>query len=237
MAMVDMFQLPERINEFSKDPFPHYLMVGPTAAPDAWMVDDPDYRWEGVLEKSRVENAARQPTVSGGYVLWERGVRPPRPCDISGYYQASMNLRTNPVTEAVRGVVRAHLLGRDRNGHTLAVSQLGRALEELPVLSIRKYAYEHGLAFFWRELSLPEEEFDGWCDVIAELVKTYKLVHFHAVKLAMSGDRALGQRLLDLLDEQDRREFRIKRRIDDAYHRWCAVTLPSKQQSAMGAAS
>jgi len=229
ITMIDLFHLPERVNEFNKDPFPHYLMLGPTADPERWMVYDPDYRWEGVMKKADIQNAMRRPTVSGGYVFSQNGVRVPDPDDIRAYYEVCMIRHENPMTQAIRSVVRAHLQGTDRAGRPLVLSHLKDAIEEVPVLSIRKYAYEHGLAFFFRELSLSEEEFEQWCEAIAELVKTYKLIHFQAVKLALSGQTAIGQKIFDLLDEQDRREFSIKRRLHEVYLQWCDRTFLKPQ--------
>jgi hypothetical protein len=233
MVMLDMHRLPERVNEFNKDPFPHYLMLGPTSNPDAWLMYDPDYRWEGVLPRDRILHAMRSPAVRGGYLFSDRGARAPHPRQIKAYYDACMRLDEYPMTEAIRQVLTAHLEGRDKNGDALTLSQLGAALEEVPVLSIRKYAYEHGLAFFWRELVLDEQEFEHWCDVIAQLVKAYKLVQFQAMKVSATGDRQVAERLFAVLDEQDERERQIKARMHEVYRQWCGVTFaPRVRESA-----
>lgn len=227
LVMLDMYQLPERVNEFNKDPFPHYLMLGPTARPEAWMVYDPDYRWEGVLQRDRILHAMQQPSVAGGYVFSTRGARSPSREQIGAYLEACLVLDDNPMTTATRRSVTAHLAGRDDAGRSLPLSHLPEALDELPILAIRKYAYEHGLAFFWRELNLREDEFEGWCDEIARLVKTYKLVQFQAIKLAATGDRRVADGLFELLDEQDARETRIKRRLHEVYGRWLDAIAPA----------
>lgn len=238
IVMVDLFQLPERVNEFNKDPFPHYFMLGPTADPARWMIYDPDYRWEGVMKRDHILDAMRRPSVSGGYLFSQSGVRSPRHRDIRAYYETCFSLDHNPMTSTIRSVVLAHLQGTDRKGRPLALTQLKEAVEEVPVLSIRKYAYEHGLAYFFRELHLSEQEFDEWCEVIADLVKNYKLIHYHAVKLALSGERDVAHKILTLLDEQDRREFRIKGRLHEIYLQWLDQTMPSHHPSvATGAIS
>lgn len=237
MVMLDMHRLPERVNEFNKDPFPHYLMLGPTQNPDEWMTYDPDYRWEGITQKERILHAMRHPAVRGGYVFSDRGIRAPQPRQIKAYYNACMRLEENPMTQAIREVLTAHLAGRDKNGEALALAQLGSALEEIPVLSIRKYAYEHGLAFFWRELVLTEHEFEHWCEVIAELVKSYKLVHFQAMKLSATGDLRIADRLFAILHEQDQRERQIKKRMHEVYHQWCDKSSTHREQLSSGAAS
>lgn len=231
MVMLDMYRLPERVNEFNKDPFAHYVMLGPTADPQTWMVYDPDYRWEGVTSKERILHALRSPAVAGGYMFTSESARPPEPSHVKAYYDACMLLDQNLMTNAIRRVVTAHLAGVDAAGHPLALSQLGDALGEIPILSIRKYSYEHGFAFFWRELSLPEAEFDHLCELIAELVKTFKVVQFQAIKLAATGSRALAQKLFALLDAQDAREFALKARMHAAYSLWCSKVFDHQQPS------
>lgn len=222
MVMLDMHRLPERVNEFNKDPFPHYLMLGPTGQPETWFVYDPDYRWEGVTTKERLLHAARHPAVGGGYVFSDKNAHEPRPADIRAYFEHCMLLDRHPMTEAVRGIVEAHLRGTDKNGGELPLSGLRNALDDVPILSIRKYSYEHGFAFFWRELELEEAEFDHWCEVIDELAKGYTLIQFNAIKLATTGDRRIGDKIFSVLDQQVERENRIKRRMQEVFELWCA---------------
>jgi len=237
MVMLDMHRLPERVNEFNKDPFPHYLMLGPTPNPDEWMVYDPDYRWEGVTKKERILHAMRHPAVAGGFVFSDKTAREPTPQQIKACYEACMLRDRNVMTEAIRSVLSAHLDGNDRRGEGLSLSHLSGALDEIPILSIRKYSYEHGFAFFWRELELAEAEFDHWCEVIAELVKTYKVIQFQALKLATTGNRAIAEEIFRLLDRQDERERTIKHRMHEVYLQWCDQVFalePSRALSGVG---
>lgn len=231
MVMLDMHKLPERVNEFNKDPFPHYLMLGTTSNPEEWMVYDPDYRWEGVIKKERLLNAMRSPAVAGGYMFTDEQARDPNARQIKAYFEACFVGDQNPMTNAVREVLNAHLSGEDRSGASIGLGQLGKALEEVPILSIRKYAYEHGLAFFWRELGLVESEFDDWCEVIAQLVKTFKLIQFQALKVATTGNRELADKIFELLDEQDARERRIKTRLNEVYRQWCDKSFGPKHSA------
>ncbi|HEY1052222.1 MAG TPA: DUF6005 family protein [Prosthecobacter sp.] len=229
MVMLDMHRLPERVNEFNKDPFPHYLMLGPTEKLERWFVYDPDYRWEGVTTKERLLHAARHPAVGGGYLFSDKDAHEPYPEDIRAYFEESMFLDHHLLTEAVREIVEAHLKGYDKNGEELPLSNLRAALDEVPILAIRKYAYEHGFAFFWREIVLEEEEFDDWCDVIDELAKAYTLIKFHAIKLATTGDRRIGDKILEVLDKQVERESRIKARMQEVFEIWCERTFSQEK--------
>ena len=220
LVMLDMFHLPERENEFNKNPFPHYVMLGPTNDPDLWFMYDPDYRWEGVFSKERILNAVAQPTVSGGYVFSEKGARATPAEVVNDFFEASVVRDSNPVTDMIRTIITAHIRGEDKNGEPLPLENLIKAVEEIPVMSPRKYAYEHGFAFFWRELGLVESEFDDWCDVIDELAKTYKLIQFNAMKLSVTKNEAFAEKLFQLLDQQDEREFKLKRRLFEVKDIW-----------------
>ncbi len=233
MVMLDMHKLPERVNEFNKDPFPHYLMVGPTSTPGEWMLYDPDYRWEGVTEKERVLTAMRTPAVGGGYMFTDDAAHAPHPRQIKAYFDACFLLDRNPMTDAIRQVLNAHLTSSDKLGNPLALSHLGVALEEVPILAIRKYAYEHGLAFFWRELQLPENEFDELCEVIAQLVKTFKIVQFQALKVATTGNPQVAEKIFDQLDDQDARELKIKARLHQVYTLWCNKVIGFEHTTSM----
>ncbi len=232
LVMLDMFHLPERENEFNKDPFPHYVMLGPTNNPDMWFMYDPDYRWEGVFVKDRVLNAVCQPTVSGGYIFSQKAARPSPAEQVSAYFDASIVRDCNPVTDAIRAIVTAHLDGVDKLGESLSLDDLLKAVEEIPVMSPRKYAYEHSFAFFWRELGLAESEFDEWCDVIDELAKTYKLIQFHAMKLSATKNRAMADKIFELLGQQDEREFSLKSRLIEVKNIWAnkVVSQPESKQ-------
>ncbi len=225
MVMLDMFTLPERINEFNKDPFPHYVMLGPTTDPELWMMYDPDYRWEGVIAKYRIINAVNQPSVSGGYIFSDSNARPSPNEAIRDYIDASVHWNNNPVTDAIRTIVNGHLSGKSAQGQPLAIDQLTKALEELPIIQPRKYAYEHGFAFFWRELRLPESEFDQLCDDIDTLTKAYKVIHLQAMKLAATGEKIFVNKIFQLLDQQDEREFALKQRLHQTYQQWLNITF------------
>ncbi|MGM8226527.1 DUF6005 family protein [Cellvibrio sp. ARAG 10.3] len=219
MVMLDMYLLPERENKFNANPFPHYVMLETTDDPDAWLMLDPDYRWEGELPKARILEAIRSPHAVGGYYFDSTDIAPSSNAAIKAYFEACIKRDTNPMTDAVRLIIHNHL-----DSHQgLQLSHLAEALKELPVLSIRKYAYEHGFAFFWRAMKLEDDEFEAWCDVIGKLVETYKIIQYRAMKLAVTDDADLAREIFQLLDEQDQREFTIKQHLHAVYQTWCAT--------------
>ncbi|MFB9949077.1 DUF6005 family protein [Rhizobium puerariae] len=217
MVMLDMFHLPERENKFNQNPFPHYLMLQKAADPAKWFVHDPDYRWEGEIEREKVIHAIMQPTVGGGYVFDNDAARAPAAEDLKAYFEACFIAHRNPIADAVRGIVAAHLEGR--GGLTLA--DLAPAVRELPVITIRKYAYEHGFAFFWRALKLPAAEFETWCEEIEALVQALKGLHYACMKLSQTDDRAEAGQVFERLDEADRLERKLKGRLGEVFDLWC----------------
>ncbi len=217
MVMLDLFRLPERENKFNQDPFPHYVMLEATDDPEQWLMDDPDFRWRGVLPRARILEAVRSPAVAGGFLFDEESIRPAADAVVRAYF-ARCFYPHNPLTLALRGIVQAHVDGQAPAG----LPGLSAALRQLPVLAIRKYAYEHGFAFFWRALALDVPEFDEWCDHIDALVKGYTAVQYRALKLALTGDLGLARAVGEQLDAQDALEHRIKQRLREVYDTWCA---------------
>ncbi len=214
--MLDMFHLPERENKFNQNPFPHYLLVERSDDPALWQVRDPDFRWEGVIERERMLNAIRQPSVAGGYRFDPARAHPPRDADLAAFFDACFRFDTNPLIDAARAIVLAHAEGRGG----LRLTDLGEALRELPVITIRKWAYEHGFAFFWRALRWPDPEFQRICDEIEALVNGLTALHYAVLKLARTGDTAELAPVLARLDALDAQESAIKRQLASAYAAW-----------------
>nr|WMC97590.1 DUF6005 family protein [Aminobacter aminovorans] len=229
MVMLDLFHLPERENKFNQNPFPHYLMIEKTDDPKIWQVNDPDFRWEGQIARDKVIHAIRQPTVGGGYIFDRLEARVPAATDLRDFFLACYQPDHNPLVDGVRRIVSAHLDGR--GGVKLA--DLGAALREVPVISIRKYAYEHGFAFFWREMKLANADFDHWCDEIERVIQDFKTLHYAVMKLAQTRDRSLADDVWLRLDTLDGLERRIKARLGEVFQAWCATkgiphTLPAE---------
>ncbi|GGE48620.1 hypothetical protein GCM10007276_27220 [Agaricicola taiwanensis] len=219
MVMLDMFHLPERENKFNQNPFPHYLMVETTDDPAIWQLRDPDFRWEGLIARDTVINAIRQPTVAGGYIFDRREAQTARPEDVKAYFEACFIAGANPLADAVRRIIQTHLDGRAG----VNLTDLAQALRELPVISIRKYAYEHGFAFYWRALKWPDREFQSWCDEIEGLALGFKALHYAVLKLSQTADSSLASAIFESVDRLDALEFRIKACLGEAHAAWCAM--------------
>lgn len=251
MVMLDMFRLPERENKFNQNPFPHYVMLENSQDPEKLMMFDPDFRWEGEQDKQQVIHAIESEKVAGGYIFDSIEIKRTENKVLHDYFLACINLDANPMTDAVRRIIDIHLAPDSK----VSATQLTTALAQLPVLAIRKYAYEHGLAFFMLALELDFDEFEGWCDVIEELVSTYKQIQFKAMKIAtIYNERnkayddsikentvpkninnvelttALAAEITHLLDQQNLREFSIKKHINSLFDQWKQQIKLTKKQ-------
>ncbi len=220
IVMLDMYHLPGIDKEFDRDPFPHYVMVGKTNDPSQWFIYDPDYRWEGIIGKDRILNAFMQPTVEGGLLVNDAHAKPYTRDAINNFYQQCIKPDFNALNAASRQILQFFVAGKDAQNRSLDLKGVALALEQIPVLSTRKYAYEHCLAYFWKELDYEEPEFDDLCELIEELYNVYKLVTFQIMKIAASGNAKFINKAFALLDAQDEREYRIKQRLADVYSVW-----------------
>jgi acyl carrier protein len=216
MVLLDMYHLPERENKFNQNPFPHYLMLEKSDVPDHWMVRDPDYRWEGLIDIATVKNAILQPSAGGGYRFDQSLAKPARFEEVKALFEASLLEQSNPIIDALREIVRAHELGS--NG--LGLAHLSEAVKELPVLTIRKYAYEHGFAYFWRALDLPSDDFETWCEEIETLIQHLKSIHYLVLKLASTKEATDLADLYIRIDEADAQEFKLKAKLREIFDQW-----------------
>ena len=213
MPMIDMFALPQRDNKFAQDPFPHYALIEPTADPETWLMRDPDFRWEGPLPARDLRAAFLRETVAGGFAVDADAAHPARDADIAAMHRATFDAEAVPLIEALGAILRAHA---DR----LPRADLEPALRELPVIAIRKYAYEHALAIFGDIEGADHDAFEECCDRIAALHGGLNAVHRRAVAHARTGRPEDLAQALDQLDALAALERGIKATLAQWFHRW-----------------
>lgn len=216
MVMLDLSMLPERENKFHQSPFPHYVMLEETEDPDEWFMFDPDFRWEGRLPKQKIIEAIKVPTVKGGYYFDAEKLNPTSSETIEAYFQTCMKLNENPMSEAIRHIVDLYSIGPEKHRR----SEISDALKQIPVLAIRKYAYEHAFAFFWEANGYREDWFEGWCDEIEKLVKGFTAIQYRAMKYGWTDDREVLREIHEKLNEQDQLEHFIKNGLQECFERW-----------------
>ena len=114
---------------------------------------------------------------------------------------------------ALRAILEAHETRLPR-------ADLEPALRELPVIAIRKYAYEHGLAIFGDIEGVDWDAFEEACERIAALHGGFALVQRRAVAFARGGsadDLAQARAELDRLEALERG---VKATLHDWFTRW-----------------
>lgn len=213
MPMVDMFLLPQRDNKFTQDPFPHYALVQPGPTATLWHMRDPDYRWEGDLPAADLSRAFLRETVAGGFAFSSQGLHASAPMVIAEMFRATFDMEHFPLIAALRAILEAHET-------TLPRADLEPALRELPVIAIRKYAYEHGLAIFGDIEGADWDAFEAACERVAALHGGFALVQRRAVAFARGGgaeDLAQARAELDRLEALERS---IKSTLLEWFTRW-----------------
>jgi hypothetical protein len=190
-------------------------MLETTDDPDTWFMYDPDFRWEGPLPRERILNAINQPSVAGGFYFDEVDVRHTTEDTVRAYFAQCMKLDHNPFTDAIRHIVQAHL-----DDTSLPLSHLDVALREIPVMAIRKYAFEHAFAYFWEQLDLDWQEFEHWTDEVEKLVNRFTQIQYRSMKLALTGNAAFAGDVFALLEQQDQLEFAIKHKLQQVFEQW-----------------
>ncbi|KUP06132.1 Petrobactin biosynthesis protein AsbE [Bacillus coahuilensis p1.1.43] len=216
MVMIDLSYLPERENKFHTKPFPHYVMVEKMDDEESWFMWDPDFRWEGKVSKERILESMEEPTVGGGYIFSTEQLVPPTELTVEAYFATCMKLDTYPMTEAVQKIIHNYV---DSESETSRPS-LKDSLRHLPVLAIRKYAYEHAYAYFWERLGFDEDWFETWCDKIELLVKGYTLIQYKAMKYDRMPSESLLTEIDQIIHNQFHLESQIKHGLMNCFHQW-----------------
>jgi hypothetical protein len=213
MPMLDMYLLPQRDNKFSQDPFPHYALIQPTENPDVWHMRDPDYRWEGDLPAADLTRAFLRDTVAGGITFSCHGLHSPAPEVIAEMFVTTYDAGHHPLIEALRSILAAHETRLPR-------ADLEPALRELPVIAIRKYAYEHGFATFGDIEGADRDAFEEVCDSVAVLHAGFATVQRRAVAWARGGPDVDLARAREELTRLAALERDIKTTLHAWFTRW-----------------
>ncbi|MHA6482893.1 DUF6005 family protein [Paenibacillus sp. strain BS8-2] len=232
IAQLDMSLLPEYENKFKQKPFPHFVMLYRTDNPDQWYLRDPDFRREGVISRDRALEAFLGNPFGGGFVIDDSGLREPEDEVVSRMLLSRLSPEHNELIDSLQDRLTAMATGRE--GFNL--SMVERCVKQLPVIAIRKYAYEHALMYYMERTGIDEEAFEGWCDRIELLVQGFSSVQYMAIKMGMTGKKELLDPILQRLDEMNERELAIKGELARLHGLWLS-RLESGTSGRAGAAS
>jgi hypothetical protein len=232
IAQLDMSLLPEYENKFNQKPFPHFVMLYRTADPDEWYLCDPDFRREGVISRDRVLEAFVGNPFGGGFMIDVSGLREPNEEAVSQMLLARLSPERNELIDRLKERLNAMASGRDG----FSLSMVERCVKQLPVIAIRKYAYEHALMYYMERTGVDEAAFEAWCDRIALLVQGFSSVQYMAIKMGMTGKTELLGSIMKRLDEMDETELAIKGELSRLHGLWQS-RLGSGAGGRAGAAS
>lgn len=213
MVMVDMSLLPERENKFHQKPFPHYLMISETENENEWFMFDPDFRWEGNMEKEKVIDSIVNNPFGGGFFIDVPAVQEPKQEVLETYFLETFKKDYNELTVRLKELI-VCMVEKD------ALSNLIPAVKQIPVLAIRKYSYEHAFAYFQEAIGYSEDEFEYWCDRVEEIVQGFTNVQYKAIKMAMTKNTALLPSIIEKLDEMDKVELEMKEELERQFIQW-----------------
>ncbi|WP_369899997.1 DUF6005 family protein [Bacillus manliponensis] len=213
MVMVDMSLLPERENKFHQKPFPHYLMISETENENEWFMFDPDFRWEGNMEKEKVIDSIVNNPFGGGFFIDVPAVQEPKQEVLETYFLETFKKDYNELTVRLKKLI-VCMVEKD------ALSNLIPAVKQIPVLAIRKYSYEHAFAYFQEAIGYSEDEFEYWCDRVEEIVQGFTNVQYKAIKMAMTKNTALLPSIIEKLDEMDKVELKMKEELERQFIQW-----------------
>lgn len=213
MVMVDMSLLPERENKFHQKPFPHYLMISKTENENEWFMFDPDFRWEGNMEKEKVIHSIIHNPFGGGFFIDVPAVQEPKQKVLEAYFHETFKKDYNELTVKLKDLI-VDMVEKD------TLSSLIPAVKQIPVLAIRKYSYEHAFAYFQEAIGYSEDEFEYCCDRVEEIVQGFTNVQYKAIKMAMTKNVALLPSIVEKLDEMDRVELKMKEELERQFIQW-----------------
>ncbi|MFD2672398.1 DUF6005 family protein [Marinicrinis sediminis] len=218
MAQIDLSRLPERENKFNLSPFPHYVMLFPSRHPAQWLMFDPDFRWEGLLDKTQIMAALLENEAGGGYCWNMSQVKRPATDTLKDYVGAAVSHDSNPLTDYLR-----HLLTQARDGKegSVPIHELGETIKQLHVLVIRKWGYDYALMYFHDELELPRDHYEHWAQHIRDVVQAYTTFQFGTTKMSILQQPDMMADLLRQLDDLEQLEQRLKLEMERLFLNWC----------------
>lgn len=222
IVQIDLSLMPERENKYHQSPFPHFIMLSKTENEGEWLMLDPDFRWEGTVSCDKVIDAFVGNTFGGGFYIDAIGIHAPSTEAFVSFYEHSFDKDRNALTYELMKMI-PRLMGEPE--------RLFNAVKQLPVIAIRKYAYEHGLKYLMEQTHLDEDQFDAWTDLVEDIVKGLNTVQYKTIKMTMTGNDQLLSSIMRELEEIHEIELRVKRELDRQFSLWHKLALQEELSS------
>jgi petrobactin synthase len=191
-------------------------MISKTEKEEEWFMLDPDFRWEGNMEREKVLHSVRDNPFGGGYFIDIEKIQEPTEEMVASYFTETFKKNDNELTMELKNLIVK--MANEEEGY--ALSGLVAAVKQIPVLAIRKYSYEHAFAYFRETLQYSEQEFDYWCDRVEDIVQGFTNVQYRAIKMAMMNNKGMLLAIVEKLDEMNAIELQIKAELERQFLLW-----------------
>lgn len=191
-------------------------MISETEKEEEWFMLDPDFRWEGNMEREKVLYSVQDNPFGGGYFIDVEEIQEPTAEMVASYFIETFKRNDNELTMELKNLIIK--MANEEEGYLL--SGLVAAVKQIPVLAIRKYSYEHAFAYFRETLQYSEQEFDYWCDRVEDIVQGFTNVQYRAIKMAMTNNKGMLLSIVEKLDEMNAIELQIKTELERQFLSW-----------------
>lgn len=191
-------------------------MISETEKEEEWFMLDPDFRWEGNMEREKVLYSVQDNPFGGGYFIDVEEIQEPTAEMVASYFIETFKRNDNELTMELKNLIIK--MANEEEGYLL--SGLVAAVKQIPVLAIRKYSYEHAFAYFRETLQYSEQEFDYWCDRVEDIVQGFTNVQYRAIKMAMTNNKGMLSSIVEKLDEMNAIELQIKTELERQFLSW-----------------
>ena len=191
-------------------------MISETEKEEEWFMLDPDFRWEGNMEREKVLYSVQDNPFGGGYFIDVEEIQEPTAEMVASYFIETFKRKDNELTIELKNLIIK--MANEEEGYLL--SGLVAAVKQIPVLAIRKYSYEHAFAYFRETLQYSEQEFDYWCDRVEDIVQGFTNVQYRAIKMAMTNNKGMLLSIVEKLDEMNAIELQIKTELERQFLSW-----------------
>ena len=175
---------------------------------------DPDYRWSGEVSREEVLRSMEGSSIAGGYVYDSADLTEANCGAVGKHVEKVLMQKENLLTKEVRRCIEEHtgraIEGQLAGGALYSSEHLIDALSEIPILAIRKYAYEHAFAYYMLSGDLEEADFDKICDAVGELAEGYKVVQYLAAKYSHFKSEMILTQIFEKLASMDMIESSLK---------------------------
>jgi petrobactin synthase len=212
LLLVNLFYLPYPNGCHLVSHRPHFVLIN-RRMDGEWQLRDPYFSWEGAISDQVMSRAFLRKENFAGYSFDRSSVRQPHFLDVGSALKKRLDRSSNPLTSAVRELVKQ---ARDGNSGA-SFKQLSVSLGQLGVIAKRKQSYALAFEYFSEMLCYDPKDAIGRVD---RFVKAWINLAFLVIRLSISGRPEEASNVLEKLDMLDEEETQLKEELWVLYERW-----------------